>query len=88
MDTEGSRTASQALLHTCLLIPVSLLLLRWGGAGMIYGVSAGILGAGFLLCALLLLFRRTNGDARRLFFSSLMYLPALMVAMVLDRVLR
>ena len=88
MDPEGSRTATQALLHTCLLIPVSLLLLRWGGAGVIYGVSAAVLGAGFLLFAVLLLLQRTSGAARKLFFASLMYLPALMLAMVLDRVFR
>ncbi len=88
MDAAGNRTATQAILYTCLLIPVSLLLLKWGGAGMIYGVSAAVLGAGFLLFALLLLSGRTSAAARRLFFASLMYLPALMLAMVLDRVLR
>jgi protoheme IX farnesyltransferase len=88
MDPEGSRTATQALLHTCLLVPVSFLLLRWGGGGVIYGVSAAILGAGFLLFAVLLLLQRTSGAARKLFFASLMYLPALMLAMVLDRVFR
>ena len=88
LDTVGRRTAAHAILHTCLLIPVSLLLLRWGGAGMIYGVSAALLGAGFLTFALLLLMGRTSVAARRLFFASLMYLPALMLAMVLDRVLR
>jgi protoheme IX farnesyltransferase len=88
MDTGGNRTATQALLHTCLLIPVSLLLLRWGGAGVIYGVSAAILGAGFLLFSVLLLLHRTSGAARKLFFASLMYLPALMLSMVLDRLFR
>ena len=88
LDTGGRRSATQAILHTCLLIPVSLLLVRWGGSGMIYGVSAAILGAGFLLFSILLLLRRTSVAARRLFFASLMYLPALMLAMVLDRVLR
>jgi protoheme IX farnesyltransferase len=88
IDVSGNRTATQAILHTCLLIPVSLLLVRWGGSGMIYGVSAAILGAGFLLFSILLLLRRTSVAARRLFFASLMYLPALMLAMVLDRVLR
>ena len=87
-DAGGGKTATHAVLHTCMLVPVSLLLLRWGGAGMMYGVSAAILGSGFLSVALLLLIRRTSGAARRLFFASLMYLPALMLAMVLDRVLR
>jgi len=88
MDSGGVRTATQAFLCTCLLIPVSLLLVREGGAGMMYVVSAAILGAGFLLFAFLLLVRRTSGAARRLFFASLLYLPALMLAMVIDRVLR
>jgi protoheme IX farnesyltransferase len=88
MDADGTRTATQAMVHTCLLIPVSFLLLKWGGAGIIYGVSAAILGAGFLVFSILLLSGRTSSAARRLFFASLMYLPALMLAMVLDRVLR
>jgi len=88
VDGEGRRTGAHAVLHTCLLIPVSLLLVGEGGVGLIYGVSAFLLGAGFLLFALHLLSRRTSGAGRRLFFASLMYLPALMLAMVLDRVLR
>lgn len=88
VDEGGGKTATQALFHTSLLIPVSLLLVGWGGAGMIYGVSAMILGGGFLLCSLALFSRRSNSAARRLFFASLMYLPALMAAMVLDRILR
>jgi heme o synthase len=87
LDTGGGRTAVQALLHTCLLIAVSLLLLAGGGAGMIYGVCAVVLGAVFVTFAILLLLRRTSAAARRLFIVSLMYLPALMLAMVLDRVL-
>ena len=88
VDEGGGRTAVQALLHICLLIPVSLLLVAWEGAGMIYGVSALVLGGVFLLFSLTLLARRSSGAARRLFFASLMYLPALMAAMVLDRILR
>jgi len=88
LDTGGVRTATQAFLCTCLLIPVSLLLVGGAGAGMTYAVTAAILGAVFLLFALLLLRRRTSGAARRLFFASLLYLPALMLAMVIDRVIR
>ncbi len=87
-DEGGRRTASQALLHTSVLIPVSLLLVGKGGAGIIYGASAALLGGGFLFFALLLFARRSSGAARRLFFASLIYLPALMLAMVIDRVLR
>lgn len=87
-DEGGKRTASQALLHTSVLIPVSLLLVGSGGAGIVYGVSAALLGGGFLYFALLLFARRSSAAARRLFFVSLMYLPALMLAMVIDRVLR
>ncbi len=88
IDEGGNRTGRQAFFHTCLLVPVSLLLVRWGGAGTIYAASAALLGAGFLFFALNLLLRRTSGAARRLFFASLLYLPALMAAMVLDRLVR
>ncbi len=87
-DEGGRKTASQAILHTSLLIPVSLLLVGRGGAGIIYGVSAALLGGGFLLFALLLYARRSSASARRLFFVSLLYLPALLLAMVIDRALR
>lgn len=88
VDSGGGRTALQAFMYTCILVPVSLLLFGAGGAGMIYAVSAAVLGGAFLAFALVLLTRRTSAAARRLFFASLMYLPALMLAMVLDRVLR
>jgi heme o synthase len=88
VDASGTQTGAQALFHTCVLIPVSLLLVSGAGAGLFYGVSAIVLGGGFLGFALILKRRRTSVAARRLFFASLAYLPALMLAMVLDRVFR
>ena len=95
LDTRGHRTGTQCLLHTAALLPASIALSIVGVTGGLYFLSAVILGAVFLLFSVL--FARnsraslisggssSNALSRKVFFASLVYLPALMAMMVIDK---
>lgn len=76
-----------ALAYASLLLPVSLLLWGAGAAGDAYGIVAAALGMGMVLVAVQALRSATPQWDGRLFFTSLVYLPALMLALVVDTVL-
>jgi protoheme IX farnesyltransferase len=65
---------------------VSLLPTLIGLAGAVYFATAFVLGIGFLASGINLVFAPTRAGARRLLFASLIYLPALLLVMALDRV--
>lgn len=75
----------QAVAWALVLVPLTLLLVPVGGAGMVYFVTAALLGAGFLGWSFTGL---DNGAgvkwARNYFLASLVYLPALTLALVAD----
>jgi protoheme IX farnesyltransferase len=56
-----------------------------GMLGMIYFAGAGVLSLAFLWLAVKLYRDRSNANARRLFFASLMYLSMLVALMIVDR---
>jgi len=86
IDKEGRVTAHQIVLYSVLLVPLTLLPSAWGVTGALYGAGALVLGLLFLVQAIALAVYRTKLQARRLFFASLIYLPALSVLMIVDRV--
>ncbi|HTO94471.1 MAG TPA: heme o synthase [Bacteroidota bacterium] len=88
IDTDGRKTGTQSLAYALALIPVSLLLVACGEAQGVYAVAALLLGGTFAALAAGLRKERSGAAARRLFFASLVYLPLLMCAMVVDRLLR
>ena len=77
IEADGRSTASQVVLYSAVLIPVSLLPTIIGLAGRIYFAGAAVLGAGFLLLGVLFALRRSSDTARRLFLGSISYLPLL-----------
>lgn len=85
VQPDGRSTARQAVLYAVALVPVSLLPSLLGITGRLY------LGAGLALSLALLAtavgFARAVGEqtARRLLMASVVYLPALCLALVLDR---
>lgn len=85
-DPEGRRTSSQALSHTLGLLPVSLSPFIFHLAGPIYLACALILGAIFAVAAFRFSRELTVSRARGLFFVSIIYLPLLLTALVLDKV--
>lgn len=86
VDPDGERTGRQAVCHTLGLLPVSLCPYIFRLAGAAYAIGALVLGLGFLVCAVQFARRLTMSRARALFFASIIYLPALLVLMVLDKV--
>jgi protoheme IX farnesyltransferase len=73
------------VLFLILLLPVSLLPAVLGISGWYYAVAAGALGLWFLMAGLESLRTLQNAEARRLFLTSILYLPLLLVAMMLDK---
>ena len=57
-----------------------------GLADLPYGVLATILGAGLIVLSAMFARERTTLSARRLFVYSIIYLPLLWAALVVDRV--
>jgi len=84
-DTTGSRTARQMILYGVALIPVSLLPSVLGLMGTLYFVCALILGLVYLGFSFGFARTRSNSGARWLMLSSILYLPAILLIMLLDR---
>jgi protoheme IX farnesyltransferase len=92
-DPTGSKTAVQMVLYCVLLVVASLAPVLCGRAGGLYLVGAGLLGWMFLASTLGFLVeardkspRRSDAAARRVLRASLVYLPALLLVLSLDRV--
>ena len=86
VDAEGGKTARWALLNTAVLVAVSLLPPVLGFSTWFYGAVAAVLGMVFLYwSASLLSNERRDFAARKTFLYSIIYLPALLAALVLDR---
>ncbi|HTT55820.1 MAG TPA: heme o synthase [Opitutaceae bacterium] len=86
-DRDGGRVAAWALASTALLVGVTLVPVVRGTATIPYGAAALALGAWFLARAVRFL-RRDGREAaaRSLFLASIAYLPLLLAALVIDRV--
>jgi protoheme IX farnesyltransferase len=86
IDPQGQRTGRQAVSHTLGLLPVSLCPFLFHITGPVYLCGALVLGLVFLWYAVQFARHMTIPRARQLFFVSILYLPALLVMMVLDKV--
>ena len=86
IDEDGRITGRQIVSNCMALLVVGLLPTLIGFAGSVYFLGALGLGAGLLGCGVALALSRSTADARRLVFASIVYLPALLVLMALDKV--
>lgn len=84
VDPNGTRTGHQSVSHTLGLMIASLCPFLFHLAGPVYLAAAVMLGIGYLVCAIQFARRLDLPSARRLFFASIIYLPLLLVALVLD----
>jgi heme o synthase len=84
-DPDGRQTGSMALLYAVALVPVSLLPTLLGVTGAWYFFGALLLGVAYTLAAAALTRAVTTARAWRVFLVSVVYLPALLTLMVLDK---
>ena len=86
-DEDGRVTFMQATLYAAALLPVSLSPTLLGMTGGVYFVGAFVLSAAYLFASVTALPDVTPAHAKRLFRVSLIYLPALLIIMGVDRTL-
>jgi heme o synthase len=84
-DRTGERSASQSVFFCMLLFVVAGLPAFLGIATVFYLLAELILGGVFIAVAMQFLKTRTVLDARRLFITSIIYLPLLLGALVLSK---
>ena len=80
------RTARQIIIYTFALVAASLALGPLAHLGLIYDVSAGVLGAGFIYYAIKLRNSHSPKVAMRVFSYSITYLTLLFLAMAVDTI--
>jgi heme o synthase len=80
-------TVRQILIYSVVLVAVTLLPIAWSMFGVVYTLSAAVLGGIFLALAWRLRQQTTPGRAALLFHYSLAYLALLFVAMAIDPLL-
>ena len=86
VDPDGASTARQSLLYATALVPFSLLPSALGLTGLVYALAAFALGLAFIAVGVRFAFNRTKPNARLLFLTSLIYLPAVWAMMIIDRI--
>ena len=79
-----AETARSILLHSILLVTITILFVTVDGLGWVYFAGALGLGGLFLVYALRLLRAPTRREARRLYLYSLLYLALLFLFVALD----
>jgi len=85
IDPGGTWTARQSVLYGAALVPVSLLPSLLGVAGRLYFGGALALGLAYFGFCLAFARRRSSPAARRQMLASLLYLPAVLAVLMLDR---
>jgi protoheme IX farnesyltransferase len=86
IEPDGCSTGRQIVSNCLALLAVGLLPTLIGLTGSVYFLGALVLGSGLLVCGIVLALSQSATDARRLVFASLVYLPALLVLMALNKV--
>jgi len=84
VDATGRLTSSLALLYAIMLVPLCLLVHVLRHAGLPFVGISFLLTLALIGVAVRFAFTRTNPDARRLFFGSIIYLPILCLTLMLD----
>ena len=84
-DPGGESTARQTVAYAAALVPATLLAGAFSAAGESYLWSALGLGAVFVGCTVAFALKRSVRAARLVFLVSVLYLPAVLGLMVLDR---
>ena len=83
-DPSGTKLCLHTLLYCVFLLVVSVIPTVVGTTDWVYLVGVVAAGGWMLWLSVKFARSRTDKDARRLFFSSLVYLPALLVVLTMD----
>jgi protoheme IX farnesyltransferase len=86
IHSSGVSTGRQIIFYCCALIPVSVLPTFFGLTGMVYFLGAILLGFTYLGYGFAVALFRSNAHAHRLLRVSVLYLPALLVLMMIDKI--
>lgn len=86
-DPSGEACYRQIMVQTLILVLVSLFPFVFNLTGPWYLATALLGGGYFLLSAFTLARRRTHAAARAVFFTSLIYLPVLLLIMAWDKII-
>ncbi len=86
VEPDGRSTARQMMLYGAALLPVSLMPTVLGLTGSIYFLGTLALGFFFLAVCVSFALSFSTRAARRVLLVSVLYLPAVLLVMVLDRV--
>jgi len=84
-DDSLSLTHRQIVIYSTALLPMTMLPAALHMAGTAYFMASVLLGFGFLAFAISLATTNARSDARRLFFASIIYLPLLLAALMIDK---
>lgn len=84
-DTAGVQTGRQVILYGAALLPMSLMPSVLGLTGGLYFIGALAASLAYLGYCVAFALRPGNDTARKLMFASILYLPAVLAVMVLDR---
>ncbi len=89
VDPSGVRTGWTIMIWSLTLIPVSLAAVEFldGRVGWLYAVVALVAGVMFLVPAVEMAADHSDRSARRLFIASILYLPVVLLALVIDATL-
>ncbi len=85
VDPTGRQTSRQTIFSLGALLAVALFPLLAGMAGLLYSVSAAVLGILFLITGVHLARTRTKENARRVLLASVTYLPLILILMAIDK---
>jgi protoheme IX farnesyltransferase len=85
-DGRSKNSAFQIMLYTLILIPVSLLPLKFGMAGPVLGGISILVGLAFFLQSVKLYRQCTVKAAKELMFGSFLYLPIVQITLLIDKI--
>jgi protoheme IX farnesyltransferase len=87
-DPDGRRVARWSLVNTIALVALCLLPYVLGLTGVVYAVVTALLGTWFLVRAVAFTRPATrDAQARKLFFTSICWLPLQLGMLVIDRLI-
>ena len=85
IEPNGRRTVRQILWHLSLLFPITLLPVFIGMNGSIYMYGVLIITLYYFLSAFPMLYNKSHKNASRILKASVVYLPALMIIIIIDK---